>query len=201
MKNFLILLFFSCNLAFSQSHSLKGEYSIEIIYSPSLPYAVGSQTYILMNPGDSVVLKAVYFNGFNYIYPSVNWSLNDVELNQVQVNQITISDTGFVDFEFAGYRMTNLNLAYNSPTSIEDVHELSTRIYPNPANDYFFVETSKQFKKCEMKILSADGKIVYEQLINSGNIKASIPFLSTGVYFVVLNFDDEKSQVAILVVE
>jgi len=199
MKKLLFLLFIAYYIP---KHSqAKGNYGTTVVYSHSLAYVLNGREYIEMNPGDSVVLSAYYYNGMFYSYPDVTWTLNGVPINQVQSNQITIRDTGTIDYQRTGFGTTEIVLLYSAPTSIEDVKDHSTRVYPNPASNELFVATKGSFKKYELNIFSAEGKIVYEQFDCTGNTSINISSLPAGIYFVFLKPEDGKNEITRLLVE
>jgi hypothetical protein len=68
-------------------------------------------------------------------------------------------------------------------------------IYPNPADDYFIIETNSDIQLAEVTVTIYDlqGQIVLEEKVRSDISKMNIAFLSKGIYILRIN-DGKRTQ-------
>ncbi len=64
-------------------------------------------------------------------------------------------------------------------------------VYPNPVNQILYLGISEQLKHYEALIINASGHKVYQQTIYENSIRIP-PFLSNGLYFLLLKGQDQK---------
>jgi len=48
-----------------------------------------------------------------------------------------------------------------SSKDIEDLHKIDLKVYPNPASDLFYVESSYKYKDVSVEIIGINGKIYW----------------------------------------
>jgi len=78
-------------------------------------------------------------------------------------------------------------------TGIEDNFANSWKVYPNPASDVLYIETS--IDKGDLRIYSADGRLVRQSSINGwAKIEFSLDGLEAGLYFVELQGEEIRSK-------
>jgi len=65
---------------------------------------------------------------------------------------------------------------------------LSTRLFPNPANDRFGVESTQLIGK--LKILDITGRLVHEKIVQSYSTSVDISSLPKGLYLVVSELEN-----------
>ena len=82
-------------------------------------------------------------------------------------------------------------------TEISSYGDMSISLFPNPAKEYFSILGITE--KCEIKIISQDGRLVY-QTISEEDLSIDINFLSSGPYFVILS-NSKNNKVFKLIVE
>lgn len=78
--------------------------------------------------------------------------------------------------------------AAGSSASIDELSSLSTRIFPNPANDRFGVESTQLIQK--LKILDITGRLVHEEIVQSHSTSVDISTLPKGLYLVVSELEN-----------
>lgn len=79
----------------------------------------------------------------------------------------------------------------------ENVEEREFTIYPNPGQDFVFVELEMA---AQTQVFSQDGKLIYSQQLTAGTNRIDISQLSIGVY-VVNVFDGVSATSQTLIVE
>lgn len=72
------------------------------------------------------------------------------------------------------------------------------QLYPNPTKDYFLLVTeNKEEAAATIEVRNSTGNLVYQQgetLANNNTIRVSTDFLTPGVYWVTVIFDNLKSE-------
>ena len=97
--------------------------------------------------------------------------------------------------ESAAWEVDNILVSGNQSQGIGDIiYNENINIYPNPANDNFYIETNLT-NYLEVNIYSIVGKLVYNTNINKQLNEINIDNLSEGIYFV--NIINEKTGNAI----
>lgn len=71
----------------------------------------------------------------------------------------------------------------NSPESI--------KVYPNPANDYIYIDASFN-AGAKMQILQLDGKLIFSHVIVSETERIDLPKLNAGMYIVEVSDEDNR---------
>ena len=84
-------------------------------------------------------------------------------------------------------------LLVTTPVDIEKLIENSRTIYPNPINDYLFVDYSK-LKIDKIEILDLLGKVVISEKIENGN-RINTSNLPSGIYFLKLGNNNNKQKI------
>ncbi|HNW69875.1 MAG TPA: PKD domain-containing protein [Bacteroidales bacterium] len=84
------------------------------------------------------------------------------------------------------YFSSRSNIATNNTTAIENISidDITVRIYPNPANDYLFVETAIVPSKTSIKIFNLEGQLIVRQYLTNALTSINISRLSKGIYFI-----------------
>ena len=144
--------------------------------------------------GQSVMLDAGL--GFD----SYSWTTSET------TQQVTVTTTGF-------YEVTVVDSNGCSGTDIIYVdffdgvaqNELSQliQVFPNPTHDKFVIELNdKAFKKLEIRIMTADGRLVGTKLVSSPsgiyNEEFSLQKYAAGVYFIELQNETQKAIVRLV---
>ena len=68
----------------------------------------------------------------------------------------------------------------------------SMRIYPNPTQDFFFVQLSNQVHDSQLKIYDVLGKEVSQQTLNKTQSEISVSHLETGIYIIEVSQGNNK---------
>jgi hypothetical protein len=97
-----------------------------------------------------------------------------------------------------GFSPTNYiaKLSDAVPTGINnfiDAQTLSFKVSPNPANEFIHIQGVDFNEGVKIKIISIDGKIMKDEMINQSNI--SISDLNSGMYFIELT--DSKGKIGV----
>ncbi|MCD4682514.1 MAG: T9SS type A sorting domain-containing protein [Bacteroidales bacterium] len=75
-------------------------------------------------------------------------------------------------------------------TGIEETFSSSTKVYPNPASDIVTIES--EFEIVSLKVYTPKGQIVTDELINNNNYKFDASLLNPGIYFLQIDFEDDR---------
>ena len=75
---------------------------------------------------------------------------------------------------------------YRNPLSINELFKDSIEIYPNPSNEYIFVES--RHDDLDIQIIDLSGRV----LINSNNNEIFIGNLENGVYMIEISNKNNK---------
>ncbi len=82
---------------------------------------------------------------------------------------------------------------FNVSTSVKSSFSNSLKLYPNPANDFVYINTSEYSKQTPLSIYDVTGKIVTGGFVSPGiNERISLDKLSAGVY--VLRIGEKTGQ-------
>jgi hypothetical protein len=77
----------------------------------------------------------------------------------------------------------------------------SVRIYPNPTNGLFTIDTNGQFELKKIKIFSLESKLIYEaEVVNNSMYEVDLN-PPKGIYFVELSTSDQRKIIHKLIVE
>ena len=69
-----------------------------------------------------------------------------------------------------------------TPTSVSEVEKGSLKLYPNPASDYLYVETSNEEPNARIEIFTIQGVQVLSQNASGAKTQISISLLAKGTY-------------------
>jgi len=76
-------------------------------------------------------------------------------------------------------------------TSINEEESIRANIYPNPVNDHVYIEWSKWKNQSTLQIISVTGTQVSQHIIAGKSGIVDVSHLSSGMYFFVLQSDEE----------
>lgn len=125
-----------------------------------------------------------------------NWNFGDGEIETNNPNPIHTYSTGnqlydvrlIIDSSGVSDTLTKKvivlesisnNDTTNTNTSISEIPTSIINIYPNPATDKVFIETTKSI---QIQLLNLQGKILFEKYIKS-NEYIDVSYLNNGIYF------------------
>lgn len=80
---------------------------------------------------------------------------------------------------------------------VNNNHSKSVILYPNPANDFIYLETVdlvSPIGPIELKIFDIRGLLISEFLFSSSSVKLNISNYSAGIYFCMMKFKDNTSE-------
>jgi len=115
--------------------------------------------------------------------------------------KITIhAQGGFSNLQISGQNLAGrgtwiLLLSVNNPLSstFETESPDKIRLSPNPAQDYFQIErTDGIFENTQIRVYSADGQLVYRDLMTSDKMQIKTAHWQQGVYFVQISDGGEN---------
>ena len=89
-----------------------------------------------------------------------------------------------------------ISFTTNQATNIISGEVQSVKIYPNPVNQVFFIESEKP---CYLTIVNLTGKVVYENQIREGTTSIDFTRQAPGIYLVKLEGQDGEVKVSRLV--
>ena len=131
--------------------------------------------------GLDTILKGVYVavNPKLYFNPTLEWNVNPRDM-----------------FDSLGMHNCNCNLS--SSKHIEN--NVNVRIFPNPATNQLFINTSMQLAVVE--VVNSNGQVVSAEVfaVNAGNMFHTIDTsnLESGVYFVNLNNNNSNITIRVI---
>lgn len=136
-------------------------------------------------PGEKVTMSANVSNELTY-----SWMKGTTKI-QGSVTSLDISASGTYSLITNAYgcsarsESVNVNVyAATDPLCTTGINELDLpfRVYPNPFKDYFTLETNSLNSNCMAQLYDATGNIVYQQLLDKGTSKITIPVHTSGFY-------------------
>ena len=98
---------------------------------------------------------------------------------------------------FSACSSTNVSSEWDCPRqaghgciTIEEADQIAVPIYPNPANDHFFIDTRNLQGASKMQIVNAMGEVVVNRnFTNSGLHQVDMSTSAPGVYYIILKND------------
>jgi hypothetical protein len=86
-------------------------------------------------------------------------------------------------FNFNWFEITN---AGQNPTSVIEISQANSRVYPNPVNDQLFIESTNLKGKTEVSILDLSGRVLSTEVFTGETAKMEIDFrtFNSGSYIV-----------------
>ena len=114
-------------------------------------------------------------------------------------DHLTIVNKLFSDLDFIqNYFETNIDVCGNVLTlGISENTTSSLRLYPNPAQDYIFIENIFSDKNIEILIFDTKGRLVLSKIVSSENkssLEVPIASLPSGLYFVKMIQDEKRAS-------
>lgn len=164
-----------------------------IVIKPS-PTAIASANTYTINTGDSI-----FFFSDGSVTSTTTWNFGDGFSSQ--------ESSPFHHFNFPGAyyvvltsemgdcEATDTLLVYVGTVSISELENQNVLIYPNPASDYFNIETKQ---KGELQIMDVKGQLIKQQLILEGQNKIDISTIPKGVYLAIIQTKEKYYQLKVL---
>lgn len=109
--------------------------------------------------------------------------------------------TAGVGIHVITYTYQDVNSCENSATQtvtvqdcagLDDLSEFGYQIYPNPADEFIYIERNESSEEALITIIDVQGKIVYSQVAKGNPVKLDVSTWSTGVYNIVLTIGVEN---------
>lgn len=101
----------------------------------------------------------------------------DPQFGSVDSNGVLINDPYPTAWESGGFDLDAVAVINQNANSIEEISSYSIKVYPNPSNDWLFIESNYHIDK--VKLLNLSGQIINEVTgVNSLDISS----LANGVY-------------------
>ncbi len=131
-----------------------------------------------------------YFLQFDYYQLGNAYSYGDTILMEYD---------GWYFFNFSVYcpskatsRIKTILFSFNSNTlNLNEIYSPKTiSIYPNPTNTVLNIQLSQNNSNPQLKIVDYSGKLVFSSFLNEKDSQFDLTFLSSGVYFINLIFED-----------
>ncbi len=161
-----------------------GTYDFEFSY---IGYQSESRTDIVVRQNESVDFNIVLNKGV-YLDEIVITCYVSKQIRQkiISCGGIISSHQCFQELEDEDEEDKDAELISKDKESIKP----ATTLYPNPASNYVMVSANQAFKA--IKILSSDGKVIFEQSdINQDQIEVQLSNLAAGIYFVYYCFEEQ----------
>jgi hypothetical protein len=84
-----------------------------------------------------------------------------------------------------------LNVVDSYTVGVEETTTNNVKVYPNPITDFVNITTNSN--NMSVKIYSIDGKMIENQVVNSNNLRISTDNFNSGIYFVQVESNNQKS--------
>lgn len=133
------------------------------------------------------------------VYESYQWYKDDIiitgandyfyELSEEEEGDYTVIVT-----DSCGCTYTSRPL-FHQGINIEEYASLGVKLYPSPAQDYFYVETGAMdhFTAAQLRVLNLEGSVLKEVTVKpSSLIKVEIQDLTSGIYLIQLMDQDHR---------
>jgi len=164
-----------------------------------------SQSFVYQ--GESLHLKGVPFGGIN-CYESHHWTGNGSSFLETTDHKEVVFEGTTLGVYSLIYTVTDsldntasdtIEIEVIPFTMLENIDKKEMTIYPNPAKDYLFLDTSLS-GEWNMTIYDVNGKILQQDFINSQS-KFELRKLQSGIYFYELRAIDSGIVRGKLVIE
>ena len=148
-------------------------------------------------------LPSIKFNDWEYQFDSVSTECDKLiadpqYLDKVMARGLGIIHEGLIGgFWFIHLETKLLGYGFNgeyfgdvlNPTFSRPIPSFELTIYPNPAQDFIYIDLLEKNYLTEMnlKIITPSGKIVFDEKINQQIERVNISDLPVGIYFVIVN--------------
>jgi hypothetical protein len=122
---------------------------------------------------------------------SFQWFLNGEPIPGANSSTVTITEDGVYSVTVSnsiGCSASSADFA-GFITGVDDVSSLSIQLYPNPANESIFIETTKTLER--LLVYAADGRLVFDQqnLNASERLRIDTNNWSSGLYSIIAVVD------------
>lgn len=179
-------------VAVVMSLSIDAASQTTIIFSvdqPTQPFEIEAGEDQSFNGSDDVILGSTPtaiggFGDYTYLWDNADF-LDDATSANPQVTNISGAVTFLVtvtDSETECIKVDEVFVDY--VVGIDDHHAVDFKIYPNPFNDNFILETAQPLE--QLVILEVTGQVIETHLILSNRTMIKTSHLSNGFYFVKL---------------
>lgn len=186
-------------------------------------FSTHSQTQTTAQIGSFGTIVASYLNNFAGKYTGqygtpfdLSELSNDPLLDKNSITHIRIIDVvGTIDAEFAtfdsfgnavndpyptpfasgGFDLQAVGVIHQQLLEVNDSQLEKILVYPNPANGYFYINSSKEIS---IKLFDAQGRIVLQQQSSNGQ-PVNISEINSGIYILQLSADEKTSSQKIIV--
>lgn len=123
---------------------------------------------------------------------SYEWNTNPVQTEATATNltpgtyEVTVTDA------CGNSKVESVDIG--SSNSIAELNPELFKVFPNPANDILKVR-SVDFKNYQAKLISADGRVLFEGDLNRGIIDINVNHYSEGIYQLILTDGNAKTNI------
>ena len=132
--------------------------------------------------------------------PAGEYYITDLWSNQAIGKIVINAQGGFSNFQLAGQTLGSrgswilLITKENPVTSVFEAESACTvHLTPNPAQNYVRIEHNENtHKNAQVRVFSADGRLVYQQLMSSNQLEIQTSTWHSGVYVVQLSNGKEN---------
>lgn len=94
---------------------------------------------------------------------------------------------------------TNARLTNSKP--ISDVHAWNANIYPNPASNELFINSTKESEEIKVIITDVNGRTIADHFVNTNGFTANVKLnMNSGIYIVTLSNQNNEKVIKKLVV-
>ena len=145
--------------------------------------------YLMINKGSTATISPVILPE-ELTAPSLTWVSSNASIATVDngtINGIKKGETYIVAYSPDSYASAYVPVTVNDLTAIKQLEaNKQFQIFPNPAEDEFFISFENDISKKEINIYNGLGKLVYAKSTNEQLIHINSSNLESGIYHVLI---------------
>lgn len=144
-----------------------------------------------------ISIESTLMNNQLYSWNSVDLLQHFSEGDKVVIRFRLHSDPGATGW---GWVIDDLSIQSDELTSVDDKITASTKVYPNPANDHVFIETSNEYsKEFTANVYNVAGQLLLKKQFESYGepVKIDLPDLNEGIYLLKISGGSKTETIKI----
>ena len=156
--------------------------------------AGASTNFTSLSTGDDLVYSWTFEGGT----PGTSSDENPMDIFYLIQADATYDVTLTVTNEFGESTLTKEDYIHTTPSGISPIENAGISVYPNPANDYFVINSEK---KGEFFLLDASGRVVLKNTFESGSNNVEVSNFNIGIYVIHIVLDDGTKTVSRIIIK
>ncbi len=162
--------------------------------SGNLPQLAVNSLYVLYGYGDSVIFVATDGGVYHTLNQGDLWERTGSNMPVFPVYDLAYDDTNHILVAGTHARslmtieLSDIVEKYVSTVGInemENITQITSKLYPNPASSYFALSTNKSLKNAKLMVVDVSGKLVLtKELKQDKEWQVNVEDWTEGIYFV-----------------